>query len=153
MMARFVSGFCLLSVSVWIAGCGSSVNPNAPAKLSGKVTYKSAAVTAGTVTVNLSDGSSYPVPISPDGSYSGFDLPVGDAVITVETESANKKKVQYGVGQGGDKGKTFSPVPEGVQTNAGTYMAIPTKYADKTKSGINIKLERGNNKKDLELVD
>lgn len=154
MTARLVPCSGLLVALALSIGCGSSGNPNAPAKLSGKVAYKSAPVTAGTVTIHPTDGSAYPVPISPDGTYSGFDLPAGDVVITIETETANKKKVTYGAGQGGDKGKTFSPVPEGANAvAAGAYVKIPAKYADKASSGLTLKLERGQNKKDFDLTD
>ena len=155
MTARLVTCLGALVV-VWAAGCGGGgTNPNAPAKLSGKVTYKSAAVTGGIVTVHPSEGAAvYAIPISPDGSFSGFDLPAGDVAITIETESVNKKNIQYGAGKGGDKGKSSSPIPESAPTGAAeVYVKIPAKYADKKTSGLTMKLERGQNTKNFELVD
>jgi hypothetical protein len=135
-----------------VLASGCTRNPGAPASLSGKVTYKGTAVTGGTVTVHTKDGAGYSIPIKPDGTYSGTDLPAGDMVLTVETESVNKdKKTPVYGGRAG--GQSMSPVPEGVKAGGGGYVKIPAKYADKAKSGLTVTLSKGKQTKDLELTD
>src|SRR5262245_681756 len=70
-----------------LAGCKRG-NPHAPARVTGKVTYKSAPVPGGTITFHAPDGTQYPTNIGPDGSY-GVELPAGDLLVSVETESLN----------------------------------------------------------------
>jgi hypothetical protein len=97
-----------------------------------------------------SGGNFIPIALAPDGTYSATDLPIGDAVVTVETESINpeKKKMAYGGGRGG-----MSPAPENAQKSAGTYVKIPAKYADSTKTTLTVTLARGKQVKDLDLTD
>ncbi len=138
-------------VVILIAGCGSS-NPNAPASITGKVTYKNAPVTAGNIKFHAPDAGVYPTGINPDGTYSISDIPAGDLVVTIETESVNLKKQSYGGGQGKDK--QFSPMPEGANVVAqGAYVKIPAKYSDKTKSDLKVTLKHGKQEKDFDLTD
>jgi hypothetical protein len=121
------------------------------------VTYKESPVTAGILMIYVTDAGSYTGAINPDGTFLVTDLPPGDAVVTVETESMNpnRKTPQYGDKKGGgDKGGMMSPVPESAQTGGkGAYVKIPAKYADKTKSGLTVTLAKGKNQKDFELTD
>ena len=86
-----LSGATLLLVAAGalVLGCKSE-NPNAPGRVSGKVTYNGQPVTGGTVTFHSKkDGAKIPVSISSDGRYSAFDIPDGEMDVTVETESLN----------------------------------------------------------------
>ena len=148
--------FVLPFFLVLALGCGGS-NRSAPASLSGKVTYKGSPVTAGMLTLYTNEAGVYSASLGADGTFSASDLPAGDAVVTVDTESANpnRKVPQYGDKRGGDKGAT-SPPPEGVQTGGaakGSYVKIPAKYSDKSKSGLTVTLTKGKNQKDFELTD
>src|SRR2546421_12867772 len=91
-LARLVLLVPLCLALALVFGC-SKRNPNAPASVNGKVTYKGAAVPAGTITFNAKAGK-YTTSLSTDGTYSSSDLPIGEMVVTVETESV----------QGGERG-------------------------------------------------
>jgi hypothetical protein len=134
-----------------IAGCNKG-NPNAPASVSGKVTYKDKTLTAGMVTFFTPEGTPYNCPIKADGTYSGTDMPAGDLTVTVETESANtsKKVPQYG---GKDRAGGASPAPQDRNTEAGEYVKIPKKYGDKKTSSLTANLTKGKNTKNFELTD
>ena len=92
---RLAGGAALFAAMV-LTGCKPS-NPNAPAKVTGKVTYNGSAVTGGSVSFHYKDGGKVSAPIGSDGTYSAIDIPTGDAMVTVETESINpeNKKTEY----------------------------------------------------------
>jgi len=138
---------------VLVFGCGTKVNPNAPATVSGKVTYKGAPVTAGTVDFHPA-GSKGTIsgPIKSDGMYTARDLPTGEMVVTVNTEMANpnRKTPSYG----GGKGKSPIAAPPGPPpTGGGEYVKIPAKYANPKTSGLTVTLNAGQNTKDIDLAD
>jgi hypothetical protein len=167
--------FAILFVVVAvIAGCQESGNPNAPAKVMGKVTYKGTPVTAGTLTFHGKDGSINNCDISPDGTYSVSNFPEGEMTVTINNElyNPNRKQVDYKGGAGGagaagmykkaaagpaggtNKGKAeMSPTPEGATGLAGAYVKLPAKYAKKETSDIKVTLVKGENKKDIDFVD
>jgi hypothetical protein len=150
---RIALGLLLLLVFViGSSGCGTS-KTNVPASVSGKVTYKGAPVTGGTVAFNTKDAGSYAAVIHSDGTYSSNQVPEGEFIVTIETESINPnmKKQVYG---GKAKGAT-SPVPEkqAEKKDAGLYVPIPPRYADKTKSGLTATLKSGNQTHNFELTD
>jgi hypothetical protein len=137
---------------VFVFAC-TTRNPNAPAEVSGRVTYKGAPVTGGTLAFHSKGGGAYSCPIDPEGNYIGTDLPAGEVVVTIETESLNPslKQEQYK----GAKGKNMtSPTPKGFEQGAkGTYVKIPTKYNDPTKSPLKETLSRGKQSKNFDLTD
>jgi len=158
-----------LFLAVASAGCNTS---NSPATASGKFTYQGQPVTAGSVTF-------YPVatksteqgglgiftyPLKADGTYSGTDLPVGEYVVTVETESANpdrklRQAVQPGGGGKADPAADYQKkmqergqIPSG-PANTGPYVKIPPKYADKKTSTLKATLTKGSNTNNFDLTD
>jgi len=159
-------------VAAFAIGCGAK-NPNAPAKVSGTVTYKGNKVTGGSLTFHTKDAGAYTCAIRADGTYSGVDLPAGELVVTVETESINPKTKmpEYKGGQdpraamyGGKAGGApkppagakveASPKPEGSPESEETvYVKIPAKYNDPGKSGLTVTLAAGSNTKDFDLTD
>jgi hypothetical protein len=143
---------CLAFAASLLCGCSNS-NPNAPSKLTGRVTYNGAAVTAGNMTFYPKDGGVYTASLDSDGKFLATDLPASESTVTIETESFNpaKKTPTYG----GKSGKDQMYTPPGVQPqqNAGTYVKIPPKYADKKTSDLTVTLVRGNQSKDFELKD
>jgi hypothetical protein len=142
-------------------GCSKSGLPNS-ARVSGNVTYKgkdgvAKPVTAGTLIFFTKNAGNYPIVIRADGTYSTSDIPLGEIVVTVETESANPKNKppEYGGGKDDEKKPKFSPRPDSAKGGgkAGAYVKIPQKYADKKTSGLTVTLNAGAQKQDFELTD
>jgi len=77
---------------VVLLGCGQKRNPNAPANVTGKVTYKGSPVKGGNLTFHPSGGGVYSFTIRPDGTYSATDMPDGEMAVTINTESLNPAK-------------------------------------------------------------
>ena len=75
----------LLLLAAAFLGC--SGNKLAPAKVSGNITYDGKPLKAGTLQFHTKEGVAYDGRISPDGTYSASDLPEGEMVVTVITES------------------------------------------------------------------
>lgn len=134
-----------------LGGCGPGSNPNAPATISGKVTYKGAPVSGGTLYFHA-EGIVYPTSIDNDGTYLGRDFPVGDMVVTVDTETVNPARKGTSYDPQAAKMEEYKP-PEGVTVTTATYVKIPAKYADKTKSGLKVTITPGKQVKDIELTD
>lgn len=153
--------FLVFSLLLMLAlGCKKSTRT---AQVHGKVTYKGKTVAAGTVTFESKDGGMYLAPIDTDGTYSARDIPPGEMFVTIETESANKKRQrtmadyrrgQWGGGAGG-KGKKqemTSPRPQDApQTAEGAYVPINLKYSRKETSGLTLTLTAGDQEKDFHL--
>jgi hypothetical protein len=81
----------LLSLAV-VVGCGAK-RPSS-AVISGKVTYNGAPVSGGVVTFHSKEGV-YVSGISTDGAFNAADLPEGEMIVTIETESVNPAKKQH----------------------------------------------------------
>jgi len=142
--ARFLILPALLLLTI---GCGGSGNRGV--SLTGTVKYKGAPVTGGMMTLFFGNVA-YPVGIGADGTFSVTQLPEGDAVATVDTESLNPNKPKYG----GKMGGGMSPPPAGASTGPqGTYVKIPAKYRDKAKSDLKVTLKAGKQEKTFELTD
>src|SRR5262245_4613526 len=78
-----------LCAAVLMPGCKTSPTP---AKVSGKITYNGSPIGGGSINfhpVTTEGGGNIMFNVKPDGTYEGVDLPVGDCVVTVETESLN----------------------------------------------------------------
>ncbi len=139
-------------ILVLAAGCGKS--SNTPAKVTGKVTYKGAPVTAGTVAFQPKEGGAmHSASIEKDGSYTLNELPVGDMAVTVETESAHNNKdstkggnKQYSKGGG-------SPMPEGFTPGGGDYVKIPKKYSDPKTTPLTHSVVKGTQTFPIDLAD
>src|SRR5207237_8004556 len=138
-----------------VLGCSGAGNSTA-AKVSGKITYNGKAVPAGSVAFYAPEGGFYNYQLQSDGTYSGTDLPAGgELVVTVETETANPKKAEYGRGkEGGNpsdyekKMRDMGKVPSG-PSNPGEYVKIPAKYAKRDTSPLKVTLSRGDNRGDF----
>jgi hypothetical protein len=146
--------FPALALLVFMVGC-TAKNPNAPASVTGKVTYKDKVLTAGTVTYYTKAGVYGPAAININGTYTISDLPAGDAEVTVETESANKStpKPSYG-GKKGGAGSGMSPAPPGyTPPPTGEYVKIPAKYAAQGTSPLKATLTAGKQTKDFTITD
>lgn len=160
------SGFALLA-SV-LVGCGGGV-ANAPANISGKVTYKGAPVTGGVVGFfsKTGEGGGYSATINPDGTFRTNNIPAGEVVVTVETETINPNIKQTAYtggatkgpgGAGAPGGGSFkkmgsSPRPGNAAKSEAVYVKIPGKYAKKDTSPLTANPKAGNNSVDFDLTD
>jgi hypothetical protein len=144
-----------------VLACGCGTTGSAPASVHGKVTYNGQPVKGGTVTF-IGSGT-YQLPIDKDGNYAGRDLPIGDLVVTVETESAkpkeNGQKQRYVGGQGQDamKGaetmqKMLKKGGQAVSQPRGEYVKIPRRYSNPKETPLKFNVTKGDQKIDLELT-
>jgi hypothetical protein len=138
---------------VVVFGCDNK-NPNAPATVSGKVTYKDAPVSGGNITFKPEkEGPPYSRPLGADGTYSITDMPAGNYVVTVETESINPDRKAETYGKAGQSAPV-GPRPAGyVVTGAGKYVKIPAKYADPKTSELKATLGTDKKSQDFPLTD
>jgi hypothetical protein len=147
-------------LTVIAAGCGGS-NPNAPASISGSVNYKGKPVTGGSVQFYTQSGTPYSAAIGADGTYSVADVPLGELIVCVETESVNpvhkastgkeasQRQASMGnrqppAGQGGGSGGT----PSGEEPK---YVKIPDKYAKSKTSPLTYTAKQGRQVHNIEL--
>src|SRR5262245_11452234 len=140
-----VAALPVLALSL-LAGCGAKSGD-----VSGKVYYKGKVVTSGFVTMVGSDGTPRNSEIAEDGSYQVLKVPVGEAKVAVSSPAF-------------EVSKGFRPAPkrEGAPANeeAGatltenqkkTWVAIPIRYSDITKSDLKHTVTAGANTKDIKL--
>src|SRR5438132_8374938 len=145
---RWIFSVLILALA---SGCGAK--SQAPAKLSGKVTYKGEALPAGMIVFHSQeDKGSYQAQLQPDGTFEIVDIPFGKMIVTVDTEFLNPaKKVPAYPGSGGKAGEDDERVaaerkmgakiaPKGSAKN---YRKIPSKYADPKTSPLVVTLEDG----------
>lgn len=161
------SGFAFLAATM--CGCGGGV-ANAPANISGKVTYKGAPVTGGVIGFfsKNAEGGGYSATINPDGTYSTNNVAAGEVTVTVETETLNPniKQTSYTggaskgpaggggtPGAGSPKKMSSSPRPGNAAKSEAVYVKIPGKYAKKDSTSLSANLRAGNNKVDFDLTD
>jgi hypothetical protein len=131
-------------------GCGGK-NPNAPASVSGKVTYKGQPVPAGSITFISGGAGGRTCQLDADGSYTGIDLPVGEMTVTVETESA--KAMATPQDPKAKRSGSAPPPPGGKTSKPIEYVKIPEKYADAKTTPLKKTLKSGSNSYDVELTD
>jgi hypothetical protein len=130
-----------------LGGCGHSA---ATTVVNGKVTYKNAAVTGGTITFHPARGAPTSGPINPDGTFSFGGIPVGPQTVTVETES-----VHYKGHVTTDYTQVVKP-PEGARVESGprpVYVPIPLRYGDPKTSGLTRDLDGGKNELEFDLTN
>ena len=141
------------------------------------MTYKGVPVTGGNIAFHSNSGV-YSASIDAEGKYTAADLPEGELIVTVETESLNpdKKVPTYGpkssssadkrYGQKGAGGpvataegaknnaKMMSPGREGEQQGDHVqYVKIPVKYSEKKNSPLKMTLTSGSQTVDFDLTD
>lgn len=144
-----------LALAATLTGC-SNKSSVAPCKVEGIVTYKGKPLPAGTIAFYTEDGTAYGGLLSSDGTYTATDLPEGEYVITVETESVNpgaeeptgKNAARYMKAQSGREPPSdmgAAPVKKEV------YVKIPAKYANAKTSPLTVKLKGGRQVHQIEL--
>ena len=155
-----------------ILGCSAG----SKAKVSGVVTSKNAPIKGGNLTMSSESGGSYSAIIQPDGTYSISDVAAGNYTVTIETETLNpnkpapkstagdkggeREKMQdeymKAMGKGGGENKSGagdSGTGASKEDLAKIYTKIPTKYASKVTSGIQVDVGSGATVKDIPLAD
>jgi hypothetical protein len=140
-----VVGLCALTA---LAGCGDPTKGTAV----GKVTYKGAPVTGGSMSLKPAAGSApgVMIVITADGSFNMPDIPVGQYKVTVETDSvANAGGAPIGVTPPKDAPK----LPDLDTSKLPKKVAIPPKYKDAASSGLTWEIKPGTNRRDIDLTD
>lgn len=155
-MKTQILSLAILGLGLSLIGCAK--NSQAPAKVSGAITYKGQPIKAGSMKFHTPEGTSYPATISPDGTYSATDIPTGEMVVTIETEAFNPDKKMAQNPEAQRRAKMQSKM---VQQPAGGgeppptvhYVKIPSKYANAKTSPVTITISSGRNVKDIDLTD
>jgi hypothetical protein len=141
-----------------LAGCTTN-NPQAPARISGTVTYNGTPVPAGTVVFHTAEQGTYSTRLTTNGTFEIRDVPKGKMAVTIETESVNpakKPQEAYG-GSKGAKQYAERLAAEGKaaadKTPPEQYMKIPSKYADKETTPLSIEAAAGAQVQNFTLTD
>jgi hypothetical protein len=154
---------CLLVAAIPIAaltGCGGG-NPS-PCRVSGSLTYKGQPIKTANMAFHTADGGvRIPAAVDADG-YVATDLPPGEFIITVETESF---KAAAAAGKSTEKyaskyiqNQQQRPPPEGhtvapAASPKETYVKIPEKYSNTKNSPLTATLKPGRQVVNFELAD
>ncbi len=145
--ARRAFSSLLLCALVVAFGCKDG---SKTAIISGKVTYKNAPVTGGTIQFTPAKGGpAIPGIIGADGTYSAPGVATGEMIVTVETESAKFAGSGYDMSKA-PAGVDGSKAPE-IKKLA--YVEVPKKYNDKGSSPLRYEVKGGKETKDFELTD
>jgi hypothetical protein len=155
MLVRLFSVF-LFSI-LFVAGCTRSDEKQA--EVSGKVTYKGKPVPGGRIIFVSAKGYNSTSVISPQGEYQ-LKAPIGEVKIGVDNHMLNKndptlnEKKAYLEKKGRLKPK--GPLAErqsSKQEITGTYVPLPSHYANPATSGLTYTVKPGPQTFDLDLAD
>ncbi len=140
----FIAGYV-----AFLIGCGRG-NDTKNLILTGKITYKGAIVSGGTIKLVPTDSKIVPVTsqINPNGTYSVVPTGLGDMKVAIETES-----IKGQTGAAYTVPPTRKGLPEITDANLPKYVKIPGKYANEASSGLTVTIQKGKNQKDFELTD
>lgn len=124
-------------------GCGGG-----PTTVSGKVSYKGAPVTGGSIKFTFDGGKEDSGGIDQRGNYSLQVTSHGKARVSIETESIKGAGVDALAPPGGEK-LNVPAMPGGEYT----YVQIPARYADPGSSNLTVDVKTGTQTKNWELTD
>jgi len=131
-------------LALGVAGCGGG----GTGTVTGKLTSHGQPLKGGNMTFVSADGRSFLATIGEDGSYTVDNVPVGEAKITVETESL-KRQARLPMG----KRPADAPGPK--QTDpaeaAKHYVKIDPKYAQAELSPLTYTVKAGKQEYDIKL--
>jgi hypothetical protein len=148
-----------------VTGCGQ-----ARAKVSGRVLYNGEPLPGGRVTFRPADSKENAVtsPVDPQGNYEA-ELPVGDVKVSIENLFLQQRAPLMGAGPPRDlplsveaRQNLGEPKLDQSQPNAGagsvakqagTYVPIPSKYANGDTSELDFTVRSGEQRHDIELKD
>jgi len=160
--SRWVRCVSLLPILLLAAGCGVSKS-----KVSGRVLYRGAPLPGGRLLFRPADPKQNAVnaEIDPNGNYQAV-LPVGPVKVSVDNRELEPMSARGGgipldlplsaEAKKALRGKAEPAAPPAGGDNAsskltGKYIAIPDRYSDADKSGLDFNVERGDMKHDIEL--
>ncbi|NBU75961.1 MAG: hypothetical protein EBS30_12185 [Planctomycetes bacterium] len=142
-MAYFASRtagiFVLLTSMFFVSGCGGDSAGPKVGTMTGKITYKGAPLSNGTVQVFSADGRGGSGPITADGTYTAL----GDVTITVKVLASamtGMKPVARPPGTPAMPGESDKPP-----------VTIPANYGDKAKSGLTFTIKSGTQTNNIDL--
>jgi hypothetical protein len=153
LLSLMILGFVVVGL-----GC-SGGNAAVPARVSGSISYKGQPIKAGAMAFHTPEGTIYGASISQDGTYSATDLPVGELVVTVETETINPNKGGGALTEEAKKRMEAQgqrqppPGMPGAVNPSEFYVKIPAKYSKPKTSPISVTLAAGRQVKNIELTD
>jgi hypothetical protein len=139
-MKRLHGIVVLLLCVLFLTGCGGSHG-----KVSGTVNYNSKPVAAGTVIFYV-EGSQ---PVSADivdGRYEAFEVPVGDAMISVTVAAPADPEAVKAKKPKGDKAPQLPKTPPPSE-------GFPSKYGDPSTSNLRFTIVKGDNTFHIPLSD
>jgi len=158
MLIKIRTGLLLALFLGLAAGCAK--NPAAPGRVSGTVKYKGQALPAGNIYFHSQGKGSYRATLAADGTYEITDIPAGEMVVTVETESLNpsKKAPTYGGGKGAQMyAERMAAEKKAGRTIAAEaavpYVKIPEKYAKEKTSPLTATIKAGKQVMSFDLTD
>jgi hypothetical protein len=139
------------AATLLVSGCGKSGST-----VSGKVTYKGASLTAGTVYFTKGDKDATPKSggIEKDGTYKVEELQPGDYKVYVITPKGGSGSVGIPMGMPGGKqdGSEGMKSMKGGTTGAAVpVVEVPEKYGKPDSSGLSTTVKGGKNTYDITL--
>lgn len=147
----------MLLVGTLLVGCTRVGEQQA--EVSGKVSYKGKPLPGGVITFAAPRGYTATAVISPEGTYK-LKAPVGEVQIGVDNRMLDKnspkqKQAEKRSGAGRLKMPTevASKLEKGKQEVTGSYVFLPSRFADPTKSGLTYTVKTGAQTHDVELSD
>jgi hypothetical protein len=153
-VSRIFSIAAIALPAVGLAGCAK--NPHAPGSISGSISYNGQPIKAGSMRFHTAQGVAYDAQLTGDGTYSATDIPEGDLVITVETESISPHKSAPKGAEAGMRAKAgiTQPPPPGMAPPpdpSALYIKIPEKYSNPRTSPLTVTVKRGRQIHDVKL--
>jgi protein-disulfide isomerase len=156
-----------LFLSIVLLGCSKKAGQVPTGTVSGKVTYKNAPVTGGAMAFHGKDAAGKDAlsraVLKGDGTYTAIGVPLGDVVVTIETdlldpagkttkEGKDAKQFKAIKSEEFIKGKLkiATTVPADPEQK---YVKIPEKYKSEKTSPLSLKIAEGSQTKDLDLQD
>jgi hypothetical protein len=125
----------LLPLAMLLVGCGGPGGGT----VTGTVTLDGRLVNHGTVAYQSANGKVVSAMIRPDGTYEAVGVPVGEAVITVQTYPVAPTMAPPG------SGPVMSPT-------AARYTPVPYVYGDAKRSPLRYTVQAGDQPHDLALT-
>lgn len=156
-MRTTILPLAFLGALIVLIGCAK--NPGAPARVSGTISYKGTPIKGGTMKFYTQEGVGYDAQITNDGTYTATDLPEGEMIVTVETESINpaakgstdknaeKRMAAMTGGREPPAGMGGSPKAMNV------YIKVPEKFGNPKTSPVTVTLSAGRQVKNIDLTD
>jgi len=150
-------GFLRLLISLCLVGTGgcSKRSGSSGTDVAGKVSFKGAPVTGGSIQFYpKKGGGSYPGTIKSDGTFSFKGIPFsGEVIVTIETESIKNSPAELLKQQGGDPAamQKMRDSMKGGGSAFAVYVPIPFKYANPKTSPLIETLKQGSETQ-LDLV-